>query len=108
MQRLHRFLKLVLLVRHGKRLSLIERIDGPAGLSGAIPLFRTKHGRGFQWKARADAVPVRSIRADFRFPGPWEKIERPMRTAKAGKSFRPFHGQKRPFRRLSDFHLFGG
>jgi hypothetical protein len=27
-------------------LSLLKRIDGPAGLSGAIPLFRTKHGVG--------------------------------------------------------------
>ena len=50
---------------------LFERIDGPQGLSGAIPLFRTKHGRGVQWKARADAVPVRenALLFDFKARG---------------------------------------
>jgi len=50
------------------RSNSFEGRDGPQGLSGAIPLFRTKHGRGFQWKARADAVPLPEANGSFAGP----------------------------------------
>jgi hypothetical protein len=77
----------------------VERIDGPRAV-GSDP-----EGRGVQWTARADAVPVRSIRPCRQISSPWSAVEARTHSPQAGNLLRPSHGQKNRLSVDAGFHV---